>query len=133
MRSIVVSLVLAGCAGSFQVAAQTGAGKHEIEILLLKAKTWTFLWEQTDQSVPSAAASKGTMEFFRRDGKLVGRTTHMISGNCEFEVLLRDDGFTFQWCGGYQTPQSSVNFDRADTKFPFKNIAAPRKVWFEPK
>ena len=132
MRSFVVSLLLVGCVGAFQVAAQTSVEQREIEAQLLKAKTWTFFWEIIDQPVPSAAASKGTMEVFRRDGKLTGRTTHMISGNCEFEVVLRDDGFTFEWCGGYRTPQSSVRFDRTDASFPFKNIAAPRKVWFQP-
>jgi len=56
----------------------------------------------------------------------------MIVGNCKFEVVLRDDGFTFEWCGGYQTPPSSVSFDRIDAKFAFKNIAKPLKVWFQP-
>ena len=132
MRSIAVSLLVAGWLGSFGVAAQTESGQHAMETLLANAKTWTFFWENTDQPVPSTAAIKGTMEFFRRDGKLFGRTTHMIVGNCEFEVVLRDDGFTFEWCGGYQTPQSSVSFDRTDAKFPFKNIAKPLKVWFQP-
>jgi hypothetical protein len=132
MRSTLLCLLLAGCLGGFQVAAQEGETLREIETLLLKTKGWQFFWEQTDQRVPSAVASKGAMEFFRRDGKLIGRTTHMIAGNCEFEVLLREDGFTFEWCGGYRTPQSSVSFDRTDTHFPFKNIAVPRKVWFQP-
>ena len=133
MQKIVTALLLAGCAGSFQVGAQTSVKQQEIEALLSRAGPWTFLWEQTDQLVPSAAASKGTMEFFRRDGKLFGRTTHMIFGNCEFPVLVRDDGFIFEWCGGYQTPQSSVSLDSGDPKFPFKNIAIPRKVWFQQK
>jgi len=130
MRSVVVTLLLASC-GTFQVAAQASATQQEIEALLSKG-TWAYLWEITDQSVPSAAATKGAMEFFLRDGKLMGRTTHMLSGNCEFVVPVRDDGFTFEWCGGYGTPQSSVSLDRADTRFPFKNIASPRKVWFQP-
>ena len=132
MRSISVSLVVAGWLASFGVAAQTESGRLAVEKLLVDAKTWTFFWESTDQPVPSAAASKGTMEFFRRDGKLFGRTTHMLLGNCEFEVVLRDDGFIWEICGGYATPQSSVSFDRADAKFPFKNIAMPRKTWFQP-
>jgi hypothetical protein len=132
MRPIVVGVFVAGCLASFGVAAQTNSDQQAVEQLLANAKTWTFFWEQTDQLVPSTAASKGTMEFFRRDGKLFGRTTHMISGNCEFEVVLRADGFTFEWCGGYRTPQSSVSVDPADAKFPFKNVAAPRKVWFQP-
>ncbi len=132
MRSIAVGVLVAGCLGSFGVAAQTKSEHQAVEQLLTSAKTWTFFWEQTDQLVPSTAASKGTMEFFRRDGKLFGRTTHMVAGNCEFEVVLHPDGFTFEWCGGYRTPQSSVSFDRADANFPFKSIAVPRKVWFQP-
>jgi hypothetical protein len=50
-----------------------------------------------------------------------------------FEVAVRDDGFTFEWCGGYWMPKSSISFDRAEYKLPFfKNIAAPRKVWSQP-
>ena len=132
MRSVVIGVLLAGFAASLHVVAQTSAKQQEIEAFLSRPGSWTFLWEQTDQPVPSSAASKGTMEFFRRDGKLFGRTTHMISGNCEFPVAVRDDGFNFEWCGGYQTPHSSVSFDRSDTKFPFKNVAIARKVWFSP-
>jgi hypothetical protein len=132
MRPTVMSLLCAGCLGSFPAAAQEAARQHEVEVLLSKA-SWNFFWEQTDQPVPSAGASKGAMDFFRRGGKFVGRTTHMIAGNCEFEVVVRDDGFIFEWCGGYRMPQSFVSLDRTDTNFPFKNIAAPRKVWFQPK
>ncbi len=132
MRSIAVIALVAGWLAAIGVAAQTASDKHAVETLLTKPQSWTFFWEQTEQLSPSTAASKGTMEFFRRDGKLIGRTTHMLSGNCEFEVGLRDDGFTFEICGGYQLPRSSVSFDRTDARFPFKNVTIPRKTWFQP-
>lgn len=131
MRLTTLVVLLGGWFTAMAAMAQTVSSTQEIESLLVKSKSWTFWWEETAHLVPSAAASRGSMEFFHRDGKLFGRTTHMISGNCDFEVGLRNDGFTWEICGGYKLPRSFANFDRADSKFPFKN-PGPRKVWFEP-
>lgn len=132
MRSTTLVVLLGGWFAAMAATAQTVSSRQEIENLLVKPKSWTFWWEWTAQLAPSAQASKGSVEFFHRDGKLIGRTTHMVSGNCEFEVGLRNDGFTWELCGGYQSPRSSINFDRADLKFPFKNVDILRKFWFEP-
>jgi hypothetical protein len=132
MKSATLSAWLVACLAAAAIPAQAASGRQDIEQVLEQSRTWTYYWESTEQTVPGATAGKGTMEFFRRDGKLFARTTHMVSGNCEFEVGLRDDGFTWEICGGYQFPRSSVSFDPADARFPFKNLALARKTWFEP-
>lgn len=120
MRSTTLVVLLGGWLTAFAAMAQTVSSTQDIENILVKPKSWTYWWEVTAQLVPSARAGKGSMEFFQRDGKLFGRTTHMLFGNCEFEVGLRNDGFTWEICGGYQFPRSSINFDSADLKFPFR-------------
>ena len=130
--SFALFLLLVSTSSAFD-SSPTGA--EAIRELLTRVKEWTVLRELTPASTPTDGAGVEGFEFFLRGGELVGRTTHMADGyNCEFVVIVRDNGFDFSRCGGYSIAElRSVDYDAGDTKYPFKRLDAPVKVWLTPK
>ena len=100
-----------------------------IKGLLAKHRSWILYIEYTDAAVPSDKAQKLKFEYYLRDARLMGRWI-VETGGCEFEIALRDDGFSFPWCPPYNG-QPSLDFDAADLKYPFKS-RNPRKLWLMP-
>lgn len=114
-------------------------GQEAMANIMTGGKGWEVLIELTTETKPSDRATKLGFEFVRRGSEVVGRTTNLLAGaNCEFRVVLRDDGFDFQaprGCSGANEnePLTSVEYDAKDEKYPFKRLTAPMKWWLTPK
>jgi hypothetical protein len=86
--------------------------------------------EYTDADVPSDRAQRMIWHYFVRDGRTMGRQIGLAFGGCEFEVSVRDDGFSFPWCAPYNG-RPSLEIDPSDPVYPFKS-RNPRKIWLKP-
>ena len=88
--------------------------------------------EFTAAATPSDRAQKFVWKYFERDGKVFGRRIPPLAfGNCEAEVSVRADGFSFRWCDQQLSDgEPSLDYDRSDPKYPFKN-REPRKLWLQ--
>ena len=53
----------------------------------------------------------------------------VLSVECEFEVTVRDDGFTFTNCGGTFRP---MTYDPQDREYPFKGRIRSESFWLAP-
>jgi hypothetical protein len=120
--AILLSAVLPAQAGD------NAPGETVIKGLLSKYRSWTMYSEYTDAAAPSGQAQKLTFEYFERDAKLMGRWI-LEFGGCEFELSLRNDGFSFPWCPPYKG-EPSLSYDAADPQYPFKS-RNPRKLWLK--
>ena len=141
-RSVVLGL---GCVMLFvgAVAGQSentasGVGVDAIKRLLTSHKQWTFYWDRasrgsrprlgstTDHRSPSA-----TLEFMRVGLRLLGHAQEVLpyTGECEFEVTVREDGFTFPGCWGSDKP---LTYDPDDREYPFKGRSDGMLFWLAP-
>jgi len=114
---------------SVALGAETGSREVTIKNLLTKHKTWTMLYELTDNSLPGARAHGLKYEFTERDNKLVARLV-VEFGGCDFEVPIRPNGISMRWC--LMQGEPLLTFDPSDAKFPFKDVVNPRKLWMTP-
>ena len=142
MRAAALILLSTFCLPALQALAseRSAPGREAIGTILTEAKGWAILIETTESLTPGDRANTKSVEFFRRGSDVVGRTTSMAPGyNCEFTVRLREDGFDFsakaRGCAGYtdDMPFTSVQYDAADSAYPFKRLNVPQKWWFSPK
>jgi hypothetical protein len=130
MRLLSVLLVAISSAAVY--SANSAASESNIRKILTTAKSWTMYLEFTDAPLPSDRAQRFGWEYFERDGKVWGRRVPRLAfGDCDSEISLRADGFSFRWCdpqlgGG----EPSLNYDPNDPKYPFKN-REPRKLWLQ--
>lgn len=123
----VLKILIAALILCVPAAAEIGGDRAEaIKGLLAKHGSWILYTEYTDASVPSERAQKLKFEYYVRDTRLMGRWV-LEAGGCEFEISVRDDGFSFPWCPPYNG-RPSLDFDAADAKYPFKS-RNPRKLW----
>jgi hypothetical protein len=62
---------------------------------------------------------------------LVGHTEvdNLLRLDCEFELTVRDDGFTLGSCGG---PTRSMTYDPKDPEYPFKGRLGVESLWLAP-
>ena len=127
MRAIFSASVVALLA-FIPAQAQDIARQNAIKSLLTKPKTWTMYLEFTEATTPSDRAQRFIYEYFERDHKLMGRQVGLAFGGCDFEVTLRDDGFSFPYCPPYNG-EPSLTYDPSDSQHPFKSHN-PRKLWF---
>lgn len=117
---------------SVAYSADDAATESKIKRLLTSQKSWTMYLEFTDASTPGDRAQKFVWQFFERDGRMMGRRVPPLAfGNCDSELSVRADGFSFRWCdpqlsGG----EPSLSYDPNDSKYPFKS-REPRKFWLQ--
>ena len=116
---------VAYCAGN-------AATENKIRTLLTTPKSWTMYLEFTDAPTPSDRAQKFTWEYFERDGTVLGRRVPRLAfGDCDSEISVRPDGFSFRWCDAQLSGgEPSLSYDPSDSKYPFKN-REPRKLWLQ--
>jgi hypothetical protein len=113
-------------------SADDAATESKIKKLLTTQKSWTMYLEFTDAPTPGDRAQKFVWQYFERDGRMMGRRVPPLAfGNCDSELSVRADGFSFRWCdpqlsGG----EPSLSYDPNDSKFPFKSHE-PRKLWLQ--
>lgn len=115
-------------------AADNSPGQAAIKEMLLNSETWTVYYDITDATTPSDKATKWNWEFFEQDGNFRGRQLGLAFGSCEFEIALRDDGFSFRWCPAFRhNNEPSLTYDPEDLLYPFKKVGeSPTKLWFHP-
>lgn len=113
-------------------AADDPAAESRIKNILTTPKSWTMYLEYTDAATSGVRAQKFGWQYLEQDGKLIGRRVPRLAfGDCDSEITLRADGFTFRWCDpqlGGASP--SLRYDQADSKYPFKS-SEPRKIWLQ--
>lgn len=114
------------CLCLFMPAAYGSDRMETIRDLLARQRSWILFIEYTDAAMPGERAQKLKFEYYMRDATLMGRWI-LESGSCDFEVTVREDGFSFPWCPPYNG-QPSLDFDAADATYPFKS-RNPRKLW----
>jgi hypothetical protein len=123
--------------GSGHLAAQasrTGStmGAEEIGLILTRPTLWTMYWSRLGAAPrPPASAASGSIQFIRSGDKIMGHVRIPVFGEeCEFEVVIRDDGFTYPGCTHVD---KDITYDSADQEFPFKGAKGSIFIWFRPQ
>jgi hypothetical protein len=131
MRILLVSLlgIFLSTAG---YAADDAAAVNKIKNILTTPKSWTMYLEYTDAPVPGERAQKFGWQYLEQGGKLIGRRVPRLAfGDCDSEITVRADGFSFRWCDPQLSGASpSLRYDPSDPKYPFKS-SDPRKIWLQ--
>jgi hypothetical protein len=134
---IALACALAFGSGATGEEGNAAIGAEAIKTMLTSYPRWTAYWDRGDVARPRFGARTGdrslsaTMEFLRMGTALVGHTeVHSLTNvECEFEVTVRDDGFTFTSCGGTATP---MTYDPKDSDYPFKGRVGVESFWLAP-
>jgi hypothetical protein len=119
MRTIFFRVACLAFISAATAAETTAPGHKAIEEILLGPKRWIVFYEWTAEMTPGNQAIPNELEFFRRASEMAGRTVNFVGAmNCEFKIVLRDDGFDYPHC--YSTDVLvAVNYDPNDKKYPF--------------
>jgi hypothetical protein len=124
---------------SFGQSQTTGLpiGVEAIKGMLTRHEQWTFYWDRAPVSRPrlgSVTTDRSpsvTLEFMRVGPRLIGYAyddqVHRVE--CEFEVAVREDGFTFAGCWG---SDKSMTYDPNDREYPFKGRVERTLLWIGP-
>jgi len=113
-------------------------GVEAIQRMLTGQKQWTFYWDRDPVSRPrlaSRAADRSrsaTLEFMRVGPRVIGHAQDDIhhTPECEFDVAVREDGFTFAGCWG---SDKSMTYDPGDREYPFKGRVDGTLLWLAPR
>lgn len=135
----VIALVTLIVAPAMAVAAP--AGVEAITRILTAVPGWAVFIETTHEVAPGERATRAGYQFFMRDGEVFGRTTALAEGfNCEFKVRVRENGVDLhprsRACNDRypdDAPYTRLEYDPADTRFPFKRLNVPQKWWLSPR
>ena len=105
--------------------------------MLTAHEQWTLYWDRGAVGRPRLGSAttdrspSATLEFMRVGPRLVGHAendqVHHVE--CEFEVTLREDGFTFAGCVGSDKP---MTYDPDDREYPFKGREGGTLLWLAP-
>ena len=139
-RVVLMSACLTLLAGANSGRSQTRdapIGAEAIKRMLTGHKQWTFYWDRDPVTRPRLAAKaadrsrSATLEFMRVGGRVIGHAQDDIhhTPECEFDVTVREDGFTFAGCWG---SDKSMTYDPADREYPFKGRTDGTLLWLAP-
>src|SRR5262245_10589148 len=105
LRSALSGVLLLASADLPAQPGKTGSaiGAEGIRVILTQHAQWTVYWSSLGAAPrPPASAGSGTIEFTRRGDRLMGHLSIPVLGqDCEFEVVVRDDGFTYPGCARF--------------------------------
>ena len=113
-------------------------GVEAIKRMLTGHKQWTFYWDRASRgsrprlgSTTTQRSPSATLEFMRVGLRLLGHAQEdpPYTGECEFEVTVREDGFTFAGCWGSEKP---MTYDPDDREYPFKGSSDGMLLWLAP-
>jgi len=112
-------------------------GVEAIKSMLTGHKQWTFYWDRAHVSRPRLGSAttdrspSARLEFMRVGRRLIGHADddRVHFGECEFEVSVREDGFTFVGCWG---SDKSMTYDPDDREYPFKGRIDGTLLWLAP-
>lgn len=112
-------------------------GVEAIKGILTGHKQWTFYWDRAPVSRPRLGSAttdrspSATLEFMRVGQGLMGhaRDDQVHYAECDFELTVREDGFTFAGCWG---SDKSMTYDPGDREYPFKGRTDGTLLWLAP-
>ena len=112
-------------------------GVETIKRVLTDQTRWTLYWDHANVDRPrlgSAMADRSpsaTLEFMRVGLRLVGHAENDVVHHveCEFDVTVREDGFTFAGCVG---SDKRMTYDPDDREYPFKGRTDGVLLWLAP-
>lgn len=137
-------VLMSGCVTLFAGASygqsetkSSPIGVEAIKGMLTRHKQWTFYWDRAPISRPrfgSKAADRSpsaTFEFVRVGRAVIGHAQddRVHHTECEFDVTVREDGFTFTGCWG---SDKSMTYDPDDREYPFKGRVDGTLLWLGP-
>jgi hypothetical protein len=140
-RALAIVLFLSSHWAVAQSAGSPSAvGADRIRTVLTSHPQWTVYWSSLGAAPrPPASAASGTVEFRRRGNTIIGHMSiPAFTRECEFEVLVKDDGFSYPGCMSPQDrltnpPDRQITYDPNDRDYPFKGTGASYWYWFQPK
>lgn len=129
--------VFAGVAAGQDGTRTWPIGVEGIKRMLTGHKQWTLYWDRGNVSRPRMGAATAdrslsvTFEFMRIGLRVVGHAQddQLHHVECEFEVAVREDGFTFTGCWG---SDKSMTYDPDDREYPFKGRTDGTLLWLRP-
>jgi hypothetical protein len=103
-----------------------------VTAILIQHVRWTVYWSSLGPAPrPPASAASGTIQFTRRGDKMVGHLSIPVLGQeCDFDVVVKEDGFTYPGCARFD---KNLTYDTADPEFPFKGTGGSIGYWFRPE
>lgn len=129
--------ILAGVVAGQSEERTSWIGVEAIKRVLTGHTRWTLYWDRADVDRPRLGSSTGgrspsaTLEFVRVGPRLAGHAengaVHHVE--CEFEVTVREDGFTFAGCVG---SDKSMTYAPDDREYPFKGRTGGTLLWLAP-
>jgi hypothetical protein len=134
LSSVLISTLLLGGAN---LTAQPGKtetpiGAERVKAILTQQAHWTVYWSRLGAAPrPPATAVSGIVQFTRLGDKILGHLSiPVFREECDFEVVVKDDGFTYPGC---TRVDKDVAYDPADQEYPFKGSMGAIVYWFRPE
>jgi len=111
-------------------------GVEAIKRVLTSHKQWTLYWDLAAVGRPRIGArtadrsSSATLEFMRVGPRVVAHEDDPVHHlECEFDVVVSENGFTLVRCVGWET---TLTHDPADRDYPFKGQTHSMSLWLAP-
>ena len=131
-------ILLAGA--SYGQSATTGVpiGVEAIKRMLTSHEQWTLYWDRASRgsgprlgSTTTNRSPSATLEFVRVGPRVLGHAQEVLpyTAECEFDVTVSEDGFTFVGCWG---SDKSMTYDPDDREYPFKGHSDGMLFWLAP-
>ena len=139
-RVVLMSACLTLLAGANSGRSQTRdapIGAEAIKRMLTGHKQWTFYWDRAHVSRPRLGSAttdrspSATLEVMGVGLRVIGHAQddQVHHAECEFDVTVREDGFTFAGCWG---SDKSMTYDPDDREYPFKGRTDGTLLWLAP-
>jgi hypothetical protein len=112
-------------------------GVEAIKGMLTRHKQWTFYWDRAPVSRPRLGSAttdrspSATLEFLPVGLRVIGHAQNdqVHHAECDFEVTVREDVFTFAGCWG---SDKRMEYDPDDREYPFKGRTDGTLLWLAP-
>ena len=135
-----VTFLLDGSPALAQPGAGSAVGADRIGAILTEQAKWTVYWSSVAPAPrPPASAGSGAVEFTRHGDTIRGHISiPAMARECEFEVVVKDGGFSYPGCPSPQdrlvrSPDREISYDPDDREYPFKGTGASNWYWFRPR
>ena len=131
-------IMAAGAVADESTKTASPVGADTIKRMLTGHKQWTLYWDRATRgprprlgSTTSDRSPSATLEFMRVGLRLIAHAQEDLpyTGECEFEVTVREDGFTFVGCWGSDKP---MTYDPDGREYPFKGHTDGMLFWLAP-
>ena len=134
---LLMPLILGASLALAQPGTGSAVGADRIRAILTERARWTVYWSSAGPAPrPPASAGSGNVEFTRHGDKMRGHINiPVMARECEFEVVVKDGGFSWPGCPSPQdrlvrSPDKEITYDPDDPEYPFKGSGASNWYWF---